>query len=217
MMTDGLSISSSVVPATPIQERQKRVLTATQLHQLADVPPALTWFANIDNPRTRCAYQSDLTEFMTFTGIERPGQFRIVTRAHLLAWRRDLERRALAGAMIRRKLVALSPCRCGSSTCVKPMRCSRIRSRAATRCSPDNASCDGFFGRLKTGLFYLRNWQATTIEQFIQIVDSYIRWCNEQRIKISVGYSVHSNTERASALRHKPVQVLRRPPICTSC
>ncbi len=28
------------------------------------------------------------------------------------------------------------------------------------------------FGRLKTELFYPRNWQATTIEQFIQVVDS---------------------------------------------
>ena len=87
---------------------QERALTAAQLHQLADVPPALTWFANIDNPQTRRAYQGDLMEFMAFTGIERPEQFRIVTRAHLLAWRRDLEQRALAGATIRRKLAALS-------------------------------------------------------------------------------------------------------------
>lgn len=83
-------------------------LTAAQFQQLADVPPALTWFANITNPQTRRAYQRDLTEFMTFIGIEQPEQFRIVTRAHLLAWRRDLERRALAGATIRRKLAALS-------------------------------------------------------------------------------------------------------------
>jgi transposase InsO family protein len=53
--------------------------------------------------------------------------------------------------------------------------------------SPDNAPCEGFFGRLKTELFYPRNWQSTTIEQFIQAVDSYIRWYNEQRIKISLG------------------------------
>jgi integrase/recombinase XerD len=108
MMTNGLSIQSSLAPAALTQERPERVLTAAQFHQLAEVPPALTWFANIDNPRTRRAYQSDLTEFMAFTGIERPEQFRIVTRAHLLAWRRDLESRALAGATIRRKLAALS-------------------------------------------------------------------------------------------------------------
>lgn len=88
--------------------RADTMLTAAQFHQLADVPPEMTWFANIDNPQTRRAYQADLAEFMTFTGIDRPEQFRIVTRAHLLAWRRDLERRSLAGATIRRKLAALS-------------------------------------------------------------------------------------------------------------
>ena len=94
--------------AAPASVTPQRALTAAQFHQLTDVPPALTWFANIDNPQTRRAYQSDLQEFMAFTGIDHPEQFRSVTRAHLLAWRRDLERRALAGATIRRKLAALS-------------------------------------------------------------------------------------------------------------
>lgn len=59
-----------------------------------------------------------------------------------------------------------------------------IRSMSRKGCSPDNSACEGFFGRLKTELFYPRNWRATTIEQFIQVVDSYIRWYNEKRIKI---------------------------------
>lgn len=83
-------------------------LSAHDFHQLADVPPAMTWFANIDNPQTRRAYQNDVREFMTFAGIEDPHRFRQVGRAHVLAWRRDLERRALAGTTIRRKLSALS-------------------------------------------------------------------------------------------------------------
>jgi transposase InsO family protein/transposase-like protein len=62
-----------------------------------------------------------------------------------------------------------------------------IRSMSRKGCSPDNAACEGFFGRLKTELFYPRNWEATTIDQFIQVVDSYIRWYNEKRIKISLG------------------------------
>ena len=41
----------------------------------------------------------------------------------------------------------------------------RLMSRKG--CSPDNAACEGFFGRLKKELFYPRNWQATTIDQFI--------------------------------------------------
>ncbi|PLY39343.1 integrase [Janthinobacterium sp. ROICE36] len=94
-----------VIGAEP---RSGTSLTAAQFHQLADVPPALTWFANIDNPQTRRAYQADLGEFMALMGIEQPEQFRVVTRAHVLAWRRDLELRALSGATIRRKLAALS-------------------------------------------------------------------------------------------------------------
>lgn len=62
-----------------------------------------------------------------------------------------------------------------------------IRSMPGKGCSPDNAACEGFFGRLKTELFYPRDWQATTIEQFIQVVDSYLRWYNKKRIKISLG------------------------------
>lgn len=61
-----------------------------------------------------------------------------------------------------------------------------LQHRSRKGCSPDNAACEGFFGRLKTELFYPRDWQATTIEQFIQVVDS-IRWYNEKRINISLG------------------------------
>lgn len=46
--------------------RASMKLTAVQFQQLADVPPALTWFANIDNPQTRRAYQNDLQEFIAF-------------------------------------------------------------------------------------------------------------------------------------------------------
>lgn len=83
-------------------------LTAAQFNGLTDVPPALTWFANIDNPQTRRAYENDVREFMAFAGINDPHAFRQVGRAHVLAWRRDLELRALGGATIRRKLAALS-------------------------------------------------------------------------------------------------------------
>jgi transposase InsO family protein len=54
-------------------------------------------------------------------------------------------------------------------------------------CSQDNAACEGFFGRLKTELFYPRDCKAMTIEQFFGEVDAYIRWYNEKRIKISLG------------------------------
>lgn len=83
-------------------------LTTADFQQLAEVPPAIAWFANIDNPQTRRAYQNDVEEFIAFAGITDSDAFRRVGRAHILAWRRALEQRALAGATIRRKLSALS-------------------------------------------------------------------------------------------------------------
>lgn len=40
---------------------------------------------------------------------------------------------------------------------------------------------------MKTEMFYPRNWQDVSVDQFIQTVDAYIRWYNEKRIKISLG------------------------------
>lgn len=62
-----------------------------------------------------------------------------------------------------------------------------VRSMSHKACSPDNAACEDFFGRLKTELFYPHDWTNTTLEQFIKEVDGYIRWYNEKRIKISLG------------------------------
>jgi len=54
-------------------------------------------------------------------------------------------------------------------------------------CSPDNAACEGFFGRLKNEWFYSHDWLVTTIEEFVAGLDAYIRWYNEERVKISLG------------------------------
>ena len=62
-----------------------------------------------------------------------------------------------------------------------------IRSMSRKACSPDNAACEGFFGRLKNELFYPRYWKNTTIEQLVEALDAYVRWYNEKRIKISLG------------------------------
>lgn len=86
----------------------ERRLTAAQFQDLAAVPAAAEWFANIDNPRTRRAYQNDLEDFCSFVGLTAANEFRAVTRSHVLAWRAQLEIRGLAGATIRRKLAALA-------------------------------------------------------------------------------------------------------------
>ncbi|CKT25696.1 Uncharacterised protein [Mycobacterium tuberculosis] len=54
------------------------------------------------------------------------------------------------------------------------------RSMSRKACSPDNAASEGLFGRLKNELFYPRDWKNATIEHFIEVVDSYIRWYNEK-------------------------------------
>ena len=87
---------------------QGRALTAAEFYKLAEVPPEIEWFANLRNPNTRKSYESDLREFRRFVGIEQPEEFRTVTRAHVIAWRKELERRACAPLTIQRKLAALS-------------------------------------------------------------------------------------------------------------
>jgi integrase/recombinase XerD len=71
-------------------------------------PPDLECFANIDNKSTRRAYENALQDFMRFTGIRAPAEFRIVTRSYVIAWRDDLVVRALSGMTIRHRLAALS-------------------------------------------------------------------------------------------------------------
>nr|WP_295768086.1 tyrosine-type recombinase/integrase [Rhodoferax sp.] len=85
-----------------------RILSAPEFQQLAEVPTEAQWFANIDNPQTRRAYQNDLAGFIRFAGITHPTEFRQVTRSHILAWRTDLEKQSLSGSTIRRKLAALA-------------------------------------------------------------------------------------------------------------
>jgi len=87
---------------------EKRSLTAAQYGDLADVLPELEWLANITNPKTRRAYKIDVNEFSAFAGLGGPAELRTVTRAHVIAWRKDLEARELSPASIRCKLSALS-------------------------------------------------------------------------------------------------------------
>jgi len=71
-------------------------------YQLADVPPELEFFGNIENPGTRRVYKNCIRDFMKFFGISRPPEFRDVTRAHVIAWRDDLKKRGLSATTITR-------------------------------------------------------------------------------------------------------------------
>jgi hypothetical protein len=70
-----------------VAKRGERLLTAADFQGLAAVPPEVEWFANLGNKATRRAYQNALQDFMRFTGVAKPEEFRIVTRAHVIAWR----------------------------------------------------------------------------------------------------------------------------------
>lgn len=62
------------------------------------------------------------------------------------------------------------------------------RSMSKKGCSPDNAACEGFFGRLKNEMFYGRSWVGVSMDDFINEINSYIEWYNTKRIKQSLGY-----------------------------
>ena len=97
-------MTQKMVPVT----RTQSLLSRAEFQELAQVPAAVEWFANIDNAKTRRAYQNDLQNFMSFVGLRRVEEFRIVSRAHVIAWRKSLESQKLSGGTIRRKLSALS-------------------------------------------------------------------------------------------------------------
>ena len=61
------------------------------------------------------------------------------------------------------------------------------RSMSKKGCSPDNSACEGFFGRLMNEMFYSTNWNRISIESFVNELDEYMHWYNEDRIKMSLG------------------------------
>lgn len=62
-----------------------------------------------------------------------------------------------------------------------------LRSMSKKGCTPDNAACEGLFGRVKNEMFYNHNWQGVSINQFVKLLDDYLVWYNEKRIKVSLG------------------------------
>ena len=62
-----------------------------------------------------------------------------------------------------------------------------IRSMSKKGCSPDNSACEGFFGRMKNEMFYGIKWDDTEVSEFIDIVNEYMEWYREKRIKVSLG------------------------------
>lgn len=62
------------------------------------------------------------------------------------------------------------------------------RSMSRKGCSPDDARCEGFFGRLKIEFFHGCDWAGVTIEEFMGMLDAYLRWHRDVRIKGDLDY-----------------------------
>lgn len=61
------------------------------------------------------------------------------------------------------------------------------RSMSRKGCSPDNAACEGLFGRLKNEMFYYQDWTGVKKSEFIDTLNEYLIWYNTKRIKVSLG------------------------------
>ena len=51
-----------------------------------------------------------------------------------------------------------------------------------------SGSLEGLFGRIKNEFFYYRDWDGVPIGDFIAMLDAYLRYYNEERIKESLGW-----------------------------
>lgn len=63
-----------------------------------------------------------------------------------------------------------------------------VRSMSRKGCSPDNARCEGFFGRLKIEFFYGCDWSKVAIEEFMGMLNAYLRWYGDARMKSDLDY-----------------------------
>ncbi|MGR4801875.1 IS3 family transposase [Bifidobacterium adolescentis] len=64
------------------------------------------------------------------------------------------------------------------------------RSMSAKGCSPDNAAAEGFFGRLKQEFFHKRSFAGVSMDGFINMLDDYMVWYRDKRIKTEFGMSI---------------------------
>ena len=74
-----------------------RILDLAEFQQLSEIPVELEWYANLDNENTKRTYKNTLRDFMQFTGICKPEEFR-----------NEPKKRDLSESIIRNKLASIS-------------------------------------------------------------------------------------------------------------
>ncbi|WP_182050704.1 IS3 family transposase [Changpingibacter yushuensis] len=68
------------------------------------------------------------------------------------------------------------------------------RSMGKKGCSPDNAACEGFFGRMKTEMLYGRTWTCTA--QLEMAINDYLIFYNTNRLKTSLRGTIQENRDK---------------------
>lgn len=91
-----------------VQLNDERRPISEEFQGPAAMPAEAEWLASIANAHTRRAYERAVKDFAASIGGQVPTDVRQATRAHVLAWRRELEQQGVAGATIRLRLAALS-------------------------------------------------------------------------------------------------------------
>ena len=68
---------------------------------------------------------------------------------------------------------------------------------SAKGCSPDNAAAEGFFGRLKQEFFHERSFAGVSMDGFVDMLDGYMVWYRDKRIRTEFGHGHHGPSTRA--------------------
>ena len=55
-------------------------------------------------------------------------------------------------------------------------------------CGPDSSAMERFLGRRKIEFFYGRNRNGVTLDEFADMLDAYLRWYREVRLKSDLDY-----------------------------
>lgn len=72
---------------------------------------------------------------------------------------------------------------------------------SAEGCSPDNAACEGFFGRLKNEFFHHRDWRGVTLGEFEEGLGEHLEYYCEGRLKKSLGWMSPQRVPQKSWIR----------------
>lgn len=72
------------------------------------------------------------------------------------------------------------------------------RSMSRKGCSPDNATCEGVFGKLNNEMFYNTDWSDISISEFMDILNDYLGGCQVFCASLKIFYGAIASMIRKS-------------------